>query len=115
MNTPKPNTTNLFILETILLTLLTAVSVYLTGQYWLILAGAVIVASIYLLLMSQRRKYERDLETVTDMVENLISGDDAVIVSETGDVMKSKIQHQLIKLNGMIMHLGAEPNRSDND
>ena len=82
--------------------ILTVTAFYLTKQLWFIPLGAFAFISVILLLFLQRRKYENDLIEVTDVIDEIIKGTDIESVNELDDILKTKIRHQLVRLNRII-------------
>lgn len=93
----------IFSLEILAILLFACLSVFLTKQLWLIAFAAALIIGVIALYILQRKKYETDLEIVTDMIDHIISDADNKLVSEVDDVIKSKIQHQLVRLKGIIV------------
>ena len=81
----KNNITLLLILEVVLVAALTGVSVYLTGQLWIILFGVIILASFFFLYSKQRKKYEDGY----GMVENL---------TKNGEALQREVNEKIAKL-----------------
>lgn len=78
---------------------------------WFALLLLVLTACFGFLLWKQRRKYEKELEQVSRMLDNLMSGRNPRIISETEDILLSKIQHQVIRLKGQMDSVSEKADR----
>lgn len=92
----------MFLAEIGLLAVATALSVWLSGIYWLVAVGAALILNLYLILCLERRKYEKELEQTSRWIEELISDNCTENVPVLTDMLSSKLHHQLIRLQTLM-------------
>lgn len=68
---------------------------------WIVLSLILAVFLVCILLSVQRRKYERELAAVSEILAGIINGSVPQICTENDDVILSKIQHQAGRLDNM--------------
>lgn len=74
----------------------------LMADYGYLVLTALLIALHSCTVLMVRKKYEKDVIQISDMLELIIQGESQLITTENADCLVSKLQSQTVKLHGIV-------------
>lgn len=106
---------HLIIIEITAVILCTTVLCFFTKEEWMFLLGGIAIALMIIFSVLQRRRYERDLEQVTEYIDLILTDKHVDAAEPLSDNMISKLGHQLAKLQKMVVSYNEDAKRDKQD
>ncbi|MGL6200756.1 MAG: sensor histidine kinase [Lachnospiraceae bacterium] len=90
-----------YLMQIVIVIIVTGAAAWILHEKWLVIIGLLWLTHIFIIMDIQKRKYENELAIISRIIDGIINESDSVLISDTDDLILSKLQHQMIKLQSV--------------